>query len=96
MNVVNTPVTQIFGSFSNVLRYFYLINADQALEFFNLSNEKIGFLRPSYFSTAESVIINYSDQTAVQERATMLGVSILFLIVAVRPEYGTMLQNTLH
>ncbi|KAK6109093.1 hypothetical protein QQG55_34620 [Brugia pahangi] len=96
LNVVNTPVTQIFGSFSSILRYFYLINADQALEFFNLSNEKIGFLRPSYFSTAKSLIINYSDQTAVQERATMLGASILFLIVAVRPEYGTMLQNTLH
>ncbi|KAL3985592.1 hypothetical protein ACH3XW_39230 [Acanthocheilonema viteae] len=97
LNVVNTPITQIFGSFSSILRYFYLINADQALEFFNLNNERIGFLRPSYFSTAKSIIINYSDEaTAVQERAAMLGTSILFLIVAVRPEYGAMLQNTLH
>ncbi|VDK86894.1 unnamed protein product [Litomosoides sigmodontis] len=97
LNIVNTPVMQILGSFSNVLRYFYLINADQALEFFNLKNEKIGFLRPSYFSTAKSIIINYSGEAAaVQERAAMLGASILFLIVTVRPEYGTMLQNTLH
>uniref|UniRef100_A0A915PRN3 Phospholipid scramblase n=1 Tax=Setaria digitata TaxID=48799 RepID=A0A915PRN3_9BILA len=99
LNIVNTPITQILGSFSNILRYFYCINADQALEFFNLNNEKIGFLRPSYFSTAESVIINYSDETVgvqVQERAAMLGASILFLIVTVRPEYGKMLQNTLH
>lgn len=95
INVVNTSITHIFGSFSNILRYFYCLNADQALEFFKLNNQKVGFLRPSYFSTAESLIINYSDEaTTAQERAAMLGASLLFLVVAVRPEYGTMLQDT--
>ncbi|VDM99886.1 unnamed protein product [Thelazia callipaeda] len=38
--------------------------------------------------------MNYSGGTTVQERAAMLGASILFFIVTIRPEYGSMLQNT--
>lgn len=96
LSIVNTPITHVLGSFSSILRYFYCINGDQALEFFKLNNEKIGCLRPSYFSTSQSVIINYSGEAStVQERAAMLGASILFLIIIVRPEYGAMLQNSL-
>ncbi|VDN17005.1 unnamed protein product [Gongylonema pulchrum] len=96
LNVINTPITHILGPLSGILRYFYCINSGHALEFFKLNNEKIGCLRPSYCSAAESVIINYSGEaTSEQERAAILGTSILFLIVTVHPEYSAMLQRTM-
>lgn len=96
LNFVSTPMKEVFGILENLVRCCVCMNGEYSLDFYNLDCQSIGFVRPSLFTTNQSIELEYKEgRTTRDERAAILGASLLFLIVYVYPHYAEVLEKSL-
>uniref|UniRef100_A0A0N5AKP7 Movement protein n=1 Tax=Syphacia muris TaxID=451379 RepID=A0A0N5AKP7_9BILA len=96
LNFVSTPMKEIFGVLRSLVRLFICMNGEYSLDFYKMNCDSIAFVRPSIFSKKQSIELEFKEgSTTREERAAILGSSILFLIVNIYPEYGEMLERSL-